>query len=223
MVRETSDGRSGKWLYDDLAADYDDWFEDDVGKAVFDTELRALAELLPALPRPWLEVGVGTGRFAGALGVDLGIDPSAGVSALARRRGVPVIRGRAEALPIRAEAFGTVFFIFSFCFIAGHDRALLEAYRVLRPEGKLVMGLLLRDCRLGGLYETEKRQGHRFYKHATFYTFEEVRGMIEKSGFRVERVISTLFQSPGAAAAAETPREGFDAEAGFTVVLAGKI
>ncbi|MFO7650004.1 MAG: hypothetical protein R6X13_01500, partial [bacterium] len=60
--------------FDAIAAQYDAWY-DGKGKAAFATELAALRPLLARLPRPWLEVGVGTGRFAQALGIPLGIDP----------------------------------------------------------------------------------------------------------------------------------------------------
>jgi len=32
--------------------------------------------MLPNLPGPWLEIGIGSGRFAQALGIETGIDPS---------------------------------------------------------------------------------------------------------------------------------------------------
>ena len=53
--------------FDELAAEYDAWFEEE-GKVIFATEVQALQEVLPSLPEPWLEVGVGSGRFAQALG-----------------------------------------------------------------------------------------------------------------------------------------------------------
>ncbi len=43
--------------FDSLAADYDAWF-DGKGRLVFDIEVQAIRELLPHLPRPWLEIGV---------------------------------------------------------------------------------------------------------------------------------------------------------------------
>ena len=49
--------------FDILASEYDAWFEQE-GKLVFDIEVKAFQEVLPLLPGPWLEVGVGSGRFA---------------------------------------------------------------------------------------------------------------------------------------------------------------
>jgi len=60
-------------LFDNLALAYDAWFEGE-GKLIFAIETRALQEVLPSLPKPWLEVGVGSGRFAQALGIETGVD-----------------------------------------------------------------------------------------------------------------------------------------------------
>jgi ubiquinone/menaquinone biosynthesis C-methylase UbiE len=48
-----------------------------------------------------VEIGVGTGRFASALGVPLGVEPSESMRRIARKRGIEVISGKAEALPFR--------------------------------------------------------------------------------------------------------------------------
>ena len=61
--------------FDELARDCDDWFDGE-GKVIFPIEVQALQKVLPSLPGPWLEVGVGGGRFAQASGVKAGIDPS---------------------------------------------------------------------------------------------------------------------------------------------------
>ena len=45
--------------FDAAARDYDDWFDGE-GKLIFETELRALEQVLAGLPRPWLEVGSGS-------------------------------------------------------------------------------------------------------------------------------------------------------------------
>jgi len=69
-------GKNRGSLFDSLASEYDAWFEQE-GKLIFDIEVKAFQEMLPLLPKPWLEVGVGSGRFAQALGIETGVDPSA--------------------------------------------------------------------------------------------------------------------------------------------------
>ena len=86
----------------------------------------------------------------------------------------------------------------------------------------MVLGLVLKESPWGKFYEQQKKQGHRFYKYATFYAYDEVVALLEQSGFLIEKVISTLFQKPGEVERAELPCEGFYPGAGFTVIIAGK-
>ena len=121
--------------FDSLASAYDAWFDGD-GRPVFDAEVEAFREVLPLLPRPWLEVGVGSGRFAQALGIDTGIDPSVRLLLMAGERGTGAALARGEDLPFRAESFGTVFLIVTLCFVASPFAVLVEARRVLKDVGK---------------------------------------------------------------------------------------
>ncbi|MFO7835649.1 MAG: hypothetical protein R6V83_03270 [Candidatus Thorarchaeota archaeon] len=102
--------------FDRLAERYDDWFEDD-GRLIFSTEVKAFYTLLPMLPEPWLEIGVGSGRFAKALGIRLGIDPSGKLLEMAKQRGIDVILARGEDGVFRNETLGTVFMIVTICFL----------------------------------------------------------------------------------------------------------
>jgi SAM-dependent methyltransferase len=213
--------RSCTWPFDAMAADYDAWFEG-AGKTVFDIEVRAFRDVLTSLPRPWLEVGVGSGRFARALGIEMGLDPAIRVAEMAQRRGIAVVRAVAEKMPLAERVLGALFLIFTFCFLASPPDVLKEAHRVLRPGGKLVLGLVLGDSPWGKLYQEKKRRGHCYYKHASFCSYAEVIRLLEGAGFTAERVIATLFQRPGRVEHLETPREGFSPEAGFTIVVAGK-
>lgn len=52
---------------------YDDWFE--AHPDAYQSEVEALRRLLPQ-PGFGLEIGVGTGRFASPLGIQVGIDPA---------------------------------------------------------------------------------------------------------------------------------------------------
>jgi len=134
-------------LFDDLALKYDEWFDKD-GKITFDIEVEAFRHILPGLPEPWLEIGVGSGRFAQALGIGTGIDPSEKFVEIAKKRGVTTCAGKGEDKIFDKESFGTVFIIVTLCFVDSPLAVLKEAYRILIPGGKVVLGLVLKNSPL---------------------------------------------------------------------------
>jgi len=205
----------------DLASEYDRWFDKE-GSLIFLTEMRALAGLSPELPKPWLEIGVGSGRFAQALGIEAGVDPSIKMVELARTRGVNAFVGRGEQRLFDEESFGTVFLIATLCFLDSPRSVLKEANRILMPGGKMVLGLVLKESPWGQFYERKKAGGHRFYRYATFYSFDEVARLLAQTGFVIERVVSTLFEKPGGVQHIEETEEGYHPDAGFTVIIAGR-
>jgi len=208
-------------VFNSLALAYDAWFEHE-GRLIFALEVEALKQVLPLLPEPWIEIGIGSGRFAQALGISIGLDPSSELLKIARNRGISMFLGRGEEAPFQDGVFGAVFFIATLCFVDSPERILNEAARLLKTEGKVVLGLVLKEGPWGQFYQTKKKTGHHFYRYATFYTYAEVDMLLVQTGFVIEKVISTLFQSPGEVNHIELPRQGFSADAGFTVVLAGK-
>ena len=208
--------------FNTLASEYDAWFEQE-GKLVFDIEVKAFQQVLPLLPKPWLEVGVGSGRFAQALGIETGIDPSARLLEIAKKRGITGHLARGEELSFETRTFGTVFLIVTLCFVDSPLDVLRESHRILEKEGKVVLGLVLKDSPWGKYYLAKKKEGHRFYQHATFYSYREVSELLKRPGFVIEKVISTLFQRPGAVTEMEPPLQEFHPDAGFTIVMARKI
>ncbi|MBE0479982.1 MAG: class I SAM-dependent methyltransferase [Dehalococcoidia bacterium] len=207
--------------FDDLGLEYDAWFDEE-GSLIFFVEVQAFKPLLNSLPRPWLEIGVGSGRFAQALGIETGVDPSVKLVAMAKHRGVTTFRGRGEQKIFEKDSFGTVFLILTLCFLNSPLRVLKEAGRILMPGGKLVLGLVLKESPWGKFYQVKKAEGHRFYKYATFHSYDEVVKLVARAGFTIERTVSTLFQRPGAVRSAEGFAEGYFSDAGFTIVMGGK-
>jgi SAM-dependent methyltransferase len=207
--------------FDDLAPEYDAWFDKD-GSLIFLIEVQAFEALLPSLPEPWLEIGVGSGRFAQALGIETGIDPSIELVKMARRRGINAFLGQGELQTFDKGSFGAVFLIVTLCFLDSPPDVLKEVKRILAPGGKLVLGLVLKESPWGRFYRQKKKQGHRFYKYATFYTYDEVAKLLEQAGFSIEQVISTLFQRPVKVKRLELPQRGYSSGAGFTIIVAGK-
>ena len=208
-------------IFDPLAYEYDRWFDEE-GRIIFTIESRALRELLPSLSKPWLEMGVGSGRFAQALGIETGVDPSIELVHIARRRGINAFWGKGEKSLFDEDTFGTIFLIATLCFVDSPAAVLRETYRVLKAEGRIVLGLVLRESPWGNFYQAKKAEGHRFYKHATFYSYAEIVELLENAGFVPERTVSTLFQRPLEVKRIERPREGFHHDAGFTILVAKK-
>jgi len=62
--------------FDPIADSYDQWYDTVDGRIIFESELKCLRLLYGHIDVRWLEVGVGTGRFAAKLSIAEGIDPS---------------------------------------------------------------------------------------------------------------------------------------------------
>ncbi|SFS64568.1 class I SAM-dependent methyltransferase [Halostagnicola kamekurae] len=187
--------------FETLTDEYDAWFESN--SDAYRAELAALERLLPekigsiddeddATGPTTLEVGVGTGRFAGPLGIPVGIDPAANPLSEARERGVEPIRGVAERLPVRDGALERVLFVTVWCFLDDLERTLAETRRVLAVDGELVVAFLDRSSPLGQGYQATKDESP-FYADAQFVTGEEVCAALEDAGFVVRDRLQTVF------------------------------
>ena len=187
---------------------------------LFASEMLCLRQLSGDLPRPWLEIGVGTGRFARALGIDIGIDPASEVLQYAKRRGIRTLRALGRALPFKSRKFGAVFVIVTLCFADDAEGLLREAARVTRAEGGIVLGIVPAGSPWGKSYAAKGRAGHRFYSKARFFTLEEVRDLAQIVELRFDRSVSTLFGSPDEGPfEIERPQDGEDRKAGFVAML----
>ena len=74
----------------------------------------------------WLEVGLGTGRFAEALGVAEGVDPSAAMLEIAVRRGIHTRCGYGEDLPYPEATFNGILIVATLCFLCDPVKTLKE-------------------------------------------------------------------------------------------------
>ena len=71
--------------FEKFAEQYDGWSERN--RFAYESELRAVKILLPENGRG-IEIGVGSGRFAGPLGIKLGVEPSEAMREIASQRGI---------------------------------------------------------------------------------------------------------------------------------------
>jgi hypothetical protein len=82
--------------------------------------------------------------------------------------------------------------------------------------------VVLRESPWGQHYLRLKKEGHRFYKRAHFYSYQEIADLLSQSSFTIEKTVSTLFQRPEEVKKIEPPQEGLHPDAGFTIIVAKK-
>jgi ubiquinone/menaquinone biosynthesis C-methylase UbiE len=124
-------------VFDAFVERYDAWFDSPFGKSAFKLEKSCIASLCRNLKRPSLEIGVGTGRFAEALGIEYGVDISRRVLEFAKRRGITVVKGSGEKLPFTDESFGSIFIIVTLCFVEKPEKFLKKPQEPWRRMGNL--------------------------------------------------------------------------------------
>lgn len=209
--------RQNSQVFDERAAEYDSWFDNNL---LFDIELAAIQTLNIHFTAPTLEVGVGPGRFAQALGISIGLDPAVTPLRLAQHRGIQGCQATAESFPFRSNSLNGVCLFFTLCFLYSPQLFLQECLRVLRRDAPLVVGLVPADGIWGQTLLQKKREGHPFYENARLFTVNQVQALLEEHGFRILRGVSTLYQPPTALTACEQPHAGLDEQAGFVVLEA---
>ena len=207
---------STAWVFDRLWMRYDSWYERNRVLAL--NELRAVEAL--GLRGRGVEVGVGTGWFASRLGVEYGVDPSAQMLAVAKRRGVEAVQGVGERLPLRSSSLDYSLLIVTLCFVDNPLAVLEESARVVKPGGSVAACIVPRDSSWGRFY-LERRRESPFYRVARFYTVDEVEEMMHRAGLQPRLYVSTLHREPWQEPQQEQPSLG-DKSGGFVCIKAVK-
>jgi len=197
---------------------YEKWFEDNW--AIYKSELLAVKAMLPE-GGTGFEIGVGTGRFAGSLGIQFGIEPSHKMGMVAQNKGIIVIGGVAENLPINNSHFDFVLIGTAICFFHDVKAAFQEINRVLKTGGVLIIGFIDKNSPIGKQYQKHKEE-NVFYRTATFYSFEGVTSLLEQTGFENFSFVQTIFHNLKDIKTIEPVKEGCG-KGSFVVIRAEKI
>jgi len=201
-------------VFDKHYKKYDLWY--DRHPYAYLSELEAVKKLLPEKGKG-LEIGTGTGRFASALGIQYAVEPSSKMARLARRRGVEVYLAYGTGLPFTDSGFDYVAIIITLCFVKNPEKVLEEVYRVLKENGRVIIGIVDKNSFLGRYYAKKKSI---FYKQAEFFTVKEITSLLKKTGFNNFLYYQTLFDLPESMSKPSKPKKGFG-NGGF-VVISGK-
>ena len=224
--REAKDSKKNlgrEYVFDTFAERYDKWYDKPFGKTAFKLENKCIEFLCKNLERPFLEIGVGTGRFAVALKMEYGSDKSIGVLKFAKERGIEVIRGEGENLPFVDSSFGAVFIVVTLCFVDDPLKVLKETSRILKDDGFLILGLIFKESPWASFYAKKGEEGNVFYKIARFYTLNELKFMLKNVGLQILEVRSTILPPPTEEPLHFEPsKKGYYKDAGFIAVKLGK-
>ncbi len=202
-------------VFEASANEYDHWFNRH--GFVYRSELAAVQALMPPAGCG-LEIGVGTGRFAGPLGVKVGAEPARAMAEIARTRRIRVIQASGEALPFVAGSFDFILMITVLCFLSDPFQALREATRLLKPQGRLIIGTIDPDSPLGKIYEATKTE-HKFYRNAQFYSVSQVSDWLRRLAYENLSTCQTIFKDIPKIADLEPVKPGHGE--GIFVVIAG--
>ncbi|HQF42869.1 MAG TPA: class I SAM-dependent methyltransferase [Ignavibacteriaceae bacterium] len=203
--------------FDDYLNEYEEWFEQ--FKFVYESELQAVNHFIPK-NKKGIEIGIGTGRFALPLKISEGIEPSKNMREFSLQKGLKVYDGVAENLPLDNDSYDFVLMVTTICFVDDIKKAFAEVKRILKPGGIFIIGLVDKNSPLGKTYEKLK-DSNKFYRYATFYSVEEVRILLEKTGFVNVEFVQTVFGELSEIKSVQHYKTGHG-EGGFVVIRVEK-
>jgi ubiquinone/menaquinone biosynthesis C-methylase UbiE len=204
-------------VFKEEAVEYDEWFESH--EWVYQSEVEAIRRFIPKTGEG-IEIGVGTGRFSIPFGIKVGVEPTRAMAEIARKRGTNVYEAKAEHLPFQDNSFDFALMVTALCFLKNPLKALQEIRRILKPAGKIIIGMLDEDSPPGNLYE-EKRNKSKFYRDARFYSAKQVLDWLKKLAFKNLQTVQTIFRNPDKIQSLEPIEEGFGK--GVFVVISAEI
>ncbi len=203
--------------FDKYTQQYEDWFT--VNEFAYQSELKAVKKLLPAKGLG-VEIGVGSGLFAGPLGIRIGVEPAAKMRELAVKRGVNAVEGVGEKLPFCDNRFDFALMITTVCFLDDILTSFKEVHRILKTGGVFLVGFIDRDSPVGQDYLKHQEESV-FYRLASFFTTDEIKIYMERSHFSNFRYVQTIFRPLDKLDVAEPVKNGYG-EGSFVVISGTK-
>ena len=196
---------------------YEDWFKDN--KYAYQSEINAVREIMPDFKNGF-EIGIGSGKFAIPFGIKFGVEPSAKMADIARSRGIKVVEGVGEDLPLEDNSFDMALMVTTLCFLDDAKKAFSEIYRVLNEGGFFINGFVDKNSKIGKIYQKNKDKSI-FYKPAVFYSVEEVIRLLDETGFKDFKFKQTIFNTLDNISEIEEVRDGYG-EGSFVVIQVKK-
>ena len=193
--------------FDRLAADYDSWYQTPLGARSDALEKEAVFSLADPQPGEYaLDVSCGTGNYALALAarklIVAAVDSARKMLEIAQSKAARELLsidfrlGTADDLPFASDSFDLVTAILMLEFTPSPQKALSEMLRVLKPGGRIVIGVLGR-C---SLWATVRRLKGLFapsiWSRATFSSPGNLKDLLADAGAHSFRWRSAIYFPP---------------------------
>ncbi len=218
-------------VFEESAEDFDKWFSKN--KIVFESEFLAEKHFL-SNPKNSVSIGVGSGLFASRLGIEYGVESSKEMAKLAEKRGIKVKIGTAEKVPFEDERFDTVLLSTILSYVDDPQKAVSEAYRILKHNGYIVVSFLAREGSYALMYDLAYLRGKhdsetapkypypvKFIKDTHWHSTKEVSNLLKKAGFVDLKYVQTFTKHPKYTNdKLEEPIEGY--QKGDYIVIQGR-
>ena len=196
---------------------YEKWFIQN--KNVYLSEIRAIQDFVP-IHKKGVEIGMGSGIFALPLAIEDGVEPSANMRIIAKKRGLNVVDGVAEDLPYISNTYDFALMVTTICFVDDIKIALYETKRVLKKGGKFIVAFVDKDSPIGKFY-LDNKEDSLFYKDADFYSTDTVLNLLKKSGFKNPVIRQTIFGKLNEITEVQNFKEGYG-EGSFIIISVEK-
>ena len=178
-------------IFDSWPEKYEQWFQTPMGRLVEEYEKQLILEM--AQPGPGeliLDAGCGTGAFtrhlltAGArvIGLDISRPMLRRAEEKFAGHSFQSLQGDMGHLPFSDDRFDKFLSVTALEFIEDAGRAVLEAFRVTKPGGCIVVATLNRLSPWAFRRKEAARQGHPLFRSAIFRSPDELRGLAKVSG-----------------------------------------
>jgi SAM-dependent methyltransferase len=203
--------------FDDYLDEYEKWFEQN--HFVYLSEVEAVKHFIPD-GKKGIEIGIGTGRFALPFKINDGVEPSEAMRNFALNKGLKVMDGIAERLPLPDLSYDFALMVTTVCFVDDVLESFKEVNRILKPDGNFIIGMIDKNSPLGKDYLSIKEQ-NRFYQLASFYSTDEIIGYLKQCNFNKLEIIQTVFGDLRLINQVQQFKSGYG-EGGFVVINAEK-
>lgn len=180
----------GEAIFDSVAHEYDAWYETELGSLVHEIEKEVVFDLLkPKAGQKVLDLGCGTGHYSIELakmglevtGVDISKEMISYAVEKSRKLGLDInfLEEDAHSLPFEDETFDLVVSVTALEFFPEPTKALREGFRVLKPGGRMVVGVIGANSPWSEKYKRNAEEDENsVFRHAKFYTAKELLSLL---------------------------------------------